>query len=73
MFTIKHESSNGTQEVFEATEVKYLNSARPREVLAWMPGRAANDPAKMTEGRVYVMNENGKTVSTWDLGKPGEQ
>lgn len=84
MLTVKHLHCCGQQSVFEATSVEFIptvsdpptSDSPTRDVVIAcgrkFPGAAPGDgPAHtITSGRVYVMNEAGKTIANYDLGEP---
>lgn len=66
MFTAKHISLSGIEEIHEAAEVRYIPGA---------DHSTHGDPAvvdigtkRLQGGTVFVMNQFGKTVSRYDLG-----
>ncbi len=71
MFTVKHIMSGGRESVRQATEVDYYPKGAPGNgyntpvFFAGLPGGGS-----MTYefGHIYVMNENGKTVASYELG-----
>lgn len=79
MFTINHVRPNGSQELFKAVRVQYI-PADPKEPLPLSivhflcgpdeggPGIAAGSAR---DGTIYVMNDKGATVATYqNLGPP---
>jgi hypothetical protein len=64
MLTVRIITANGFEKVLEVTEVEYF------------PPRKDNEPAQLflhpcgeciIEGNVYVMNESGKTIASYNL------
>ena len=80
MFTIKHRTPYGNEALYEATRVSLAVAPIP-EGLDQPSGTSVHhlgvlvfsEPGETHEsslhdGMVYVMNENGSTVSRYDLG-----
>ena len=77
MFTIRHEKSDGTTEVFSAVEVQHIPRVRDNPGshgvhLLCGPGQGSPGVrvGRITDGTVFVMNDAGKTVSKFDLVVP---
>jgi hypothetical protein len=67
MMTVKHISQdNGNELVIQAIDACFHRSSGT--VYVTQPRHQAEpEVTPFTEGRVFLMNEDGKTVSTWDL------
>jgi hypothetical protein len=63
MLTVKHVERGGQETVFEATDIH----RSPEGQLAF--GQCART---ITTGKVYIMNEAGKTVAVYDFDKKQE-
>lgn len=78
MFTIKHISLRGEERILQTATVRFEpgesafvsadgrsgHSGTPATV--WIAGSTGEVP--LTGGTIFVMNDNGKTVSRYDLG-----
>jgi len=63
MLTIKHVEKNGKEAVFEAIDVHRTTD-----------GQLAFGQEKLiTSGKVYIMNDAGRTVAVYDFDKTKEQ
>ncbi len=60
MLTVKHVERDGHESVFEASDIHRT----PEGQLAFGQGERT-----VTTGKVYVMNEAGKTVAVYDFDK----
>lgn len=69
MMTIKHISISGEERLFEAKSVRLSSNETPETVWFTTPD-GKQEP--LTGGTVYVMNDNGKTVSRFDIGASPE-
>lgn len=72
MLTIKHVDNDGTESVMMALSVSY--DPRAEELVGYGSpgpdeGARQNGVVRYASGRVYVMNENGKTVGAYNLNK----
>lgn len=71
MFTVKHTSSSYQDTIYSAREVRFNPSTSgpnqtPTPETVWLSGGDSwSDP--LTDGTVYVMNDNGATVAKYDL------
>lgn len=77
MLTVKHISEFGFEQVFSATDVStrgreypavtdaVQDSGRPNFIVDCK--RGATEAETFRDGQIYVMNENGKTVASYDL------
>lgn len=73
MFTIKHISIVGEEKIFAVDGVRFtpgvdgnaISSQTPPTL--WLTDKGW-DERPLTGGTVFVMNDNGKTVSRYDLG-----
>jgi hypothetical protein len=63
MLTIKHVEKDGRELVFEAVDVHRI----PTGQLAFGQEKV------ITSGKVYVMNDAGRTVAVYDFDKEKEQ
>ncbi len=83
MFTIKHVTTLGNEELhttkacgcYPFPEPQPVTGAPPPNGGDWEPltakvwfERTPDEHRELLGGMVYVMNENGATVSKWDLG-----
>ena len=69
MFTIRIKDASGHEWVKEATSVSFRPSDTDGES-CWVTCFYADEaPEDIDEGDVYVMNENGKTVADYHLGR----
>lgn len=80
MFTIKHLTHDGNEALYEALMVSFMPAPtavgldQPAGTSAHRLGTLAfSEPRQvglneLRDGSVYVMNENGSTVSKYDLG-----
>lgn len=72
MFTVKHTNPNFYETLYSCREVCYHphdDVAGPEAIFLY-GGDAAMETLQF--GTVYVMNENGATVSKYDLGSPAQ-
>lgn len=60
MLTIKHIKRNGEESVFEAVDVHRTTAGQ----IAFGQEKVIDD------GKVYIMNDAGKTVAVYDFDKP---
>lgn len=73
MLTVKYFHPDGTQNVFEAHEVVMAPSERASGSIGSVSFVRPKTPAdsgtlvNVSVGTVYVMNDTGKTVATYDL------
>ena len=74
MFTVKHISSGRREAVYLADEVQYdpkhgqAHGGIPA-VIAWgVKSGGADSTLTFEFGHIYVMNPNGKTVASYELG-----
>jgi len=77
MFTIKHIEANGYECIRTCKIVDFTPigpDAKLATVHAWGPENSGKDtetgeeyPLNFQSGKVYVMNEQGATVASWDL------
>ena len=63
MLTIKHVEKDGTESVFEAVDLHRASNGH----LAFGQEKSINS------GKVYVMNDAGRTVAVYDFDKEKEQ
>lgn len=69
MLTVKHIEESGHESICQATGVSF-NPDSERMLVATGVGAAsvsADDCNRYTSGKVYVMNESGKTVGNYVL------
>lgn len=69
MFTIKHITDNG-EALFSAQDIGFDSRACGSDGLTLNYTKADRTQGFVTGGTVYVMNEAGKTVSTYNLSLP---
>jgi hypothetical protein len=70
MLTIRHVESCAHEQIFQVTDVSYQpenagGTTAPETVFGY---REPGHPLQFTDGLIYVMNDNGKTVAKYDLG-----
>lgn len=65
MYTIKHVESDGMESTLAVLSVQY--DSKTNTVVAPAPDGVTK--YHYASGRLYVMNENGKTVGNYDLNK----
>lgn len=75
MFTVKHISPDGSEQLWTATEVKYDPRYGSAGVGTSATGKVEIDFASggswhLYEGTVFVMNDAGKTVQRYNLSEP---
>ena len=77
MFTVKWIDCRGLERVLEVRSVETLFVDNPepltdkdKQILAVEVWLAEGGRDHITEGRVYVMNDNGKTVANYSLRYP---
>jgi hypothetical protein len=63
MLTIKHVEKDGRESVFEAVDLHRIPSGQ----------LAFGQEKVITSGKVYVMNDAGRTVAVYDFDKEKEQ
>lgn len=75
MFTVKHVHLDGSEELHRSTGVRFAPGSERRKCTPVGGGETSPTPdtlwtdgGPLTGGTVFVMNENGKTVSRYDLG-----
>lgn len=73
MFTVKHVRFSGEEELHQTVTARYTPSNRNAKATevpepSETPETLWIDSGPLTGGTVFVMNENGKTVSRYDLG-----
>lgn len=67
MFTVKVEYASGRDNLLPATQVLYFPSGENgiEELVVYSP--AETNPIHIVAAKVYVMNENGRTVAVYNL------
>ena len=74
MFTIMHERPDGTEELFTANHVQYVPCTEETLGADGVHLLGEGGPGirigKLTDGRVFVMNDKGATVARYDLNAP---
>lgn len=74
MFTIKHVATDGNEELHYGSNPKYISlgslEGRERGNSVVNYTDVKGDKHTIRWGKVYIMNDSGKTVSTYDLGSP---
>lgn len=76
MFTIKHVTADGSEELHYGSNPLYVSADSPEGKQRGNAIVHYTDANQLVQdirwGKVYVMNEFGKTVATYDLGQhPG--
>lgn len=79
MFTILHERPDGSEELFSAIEVQRIPRTQEFGSVAGvhlLSGPGEGKPGvrcgRLSDGRVFVMNEQGATVARFYLDQPQE-
>jgi hypothetical protein len=78
MLTVKHIDESSFENVFLATQVSTRGREYPAQIVKDQPildypnfivdcVRNQTDVVTFRDGQIYVMNENGKTVASYDL------
>lgn len=72
MMTVKHVALSGEEYIYPTSHVNYvpttvLNDLQGVDTLWWYDTDGRAYP--ITGGKVYVMNDSGKTVSRYELSK----
>lgn len=67
MYSIKHVDDDGKENVVAAVSVGY--DPKKNELTGYGSPGSGDGVVRYTSGRVFVMNEQGKTVSLYNLNK----
>lgn len=74
MFTIKHVKTDGNEEIHAGLLPSFVSKdslegrERGNSVIHYTDDKGAEQTIRW--GKVYIMNESGRTVATYDLGQP---
>jgi hypothetical protein len=76
MLTIRQKNDDGTEQVFAVKAVRYMDRRLPPVDSPYSGRQASVDgesdsgvPYYLETGRIYVMNDLGKTVADYDLDR----
>ncbi len=70
MFTLKHVTPDGNEELHYGSSPIYSRTQSGGDTVHYTDSKSEVQTIRW--GKVYVMNEHGKTVATYDMGdRPG--